>query len=116
MYLKRYHDIGISRRGPGGFIDYVLEKLPFSVDVIQTDNGPEFGSRFHHHVLDVERSNRIDAEEFYLMLDGVVIGDTKLFNDKLQGWENFYNFDLPHGALGGKTPNERLREKTTGSM
>jgi transposase InsO family protein len=70
------------------FVDYVLEKLPFGVEVVQTDNGPEFASRFHYHVLDagighvyikpatprlngkVERSHRIDQEEFYRMLDG----------------------------------------------
>jgi transposase InsO family protein len=46
------------------------------------------------------------------MLDGVLIDDTELFNDKLQEWERFYNFDRPHGALGGKTPYERLRERT----
>src|SRR5205807_8133656 len=28
------------------FADYVLEKLPFRVDVIQTDNGSEFQSGF----------------------------------------------------------------------
>ena len=28
------------------------ERLPFRVQVIQTDNGPEFGSAFHYHVLD----------------------------------------------------------------
>jgi transposase InsO family protein len=73
------------------FVDYVLEKLPFAVEVIQTDNGAEFQSQFHYHVLDrgighvyikpatprlngkVERSHRIDAEEFYRMLEGVVI-------------------------------------------
>lgn len=32
----------------------------------------------------MERSHRIDAEEFYRMLSGVVIDDTKLFNEKLQ--------------------------------
>jgi transposase InsO family protein len=113
------------------FIDYVFEKLPFRVEVVQTDNGTEFGSQFHYHVLDagaghvyikpatprlngkVERSHRIDAEEFYRMLDGVVIDDTALFNERLQEWEHFYNFERPHGALGGKTPYERLREKTT---
>jgi transposase InsO family protein len=112
------------------FIDYVFEKLPFRVEVVQTDNGAEFGSRFHYHVLDagvghshnkpstprlngkVERSHRIDAEEFYRMLDGVVIDDTAMFNDKLREWEDFYNFDRPHGALGGQTPYERLRQKT----
>ena len=40
------------------------------------------------------------------MLDGVVIDDTELFNDKLQEWEDFYNFDRPHGGLGGQTPYE----------
>jgi transposase InsO family protein len=112
------------------FLDYVLEKLPFKVEVIQTDHGAEFGSQFHYHVLDrgighvyikpatprlngkVERSHRIDQEEFYRMLEGVVIDDTGVFNDKLQEWEDFYNFNRPHGALGGQTPYERLREKT----
>lgn len=112
------------------FLDYVLEKLPFQVQVIQTDNGAEFQGAFHWHVLDrgighvyikpatprlngrVERSHRIDAEEFYRMLDGVVIDDTGLFNDKLQEWEDFYNFHRPHGGLGGQTPYERLRQKT----
>ena len=112
------------------FLDYVLEKLPFQVEVIQTDHGAEFGSQFHYHVLDrgighvyikpatprlngkVERSHRIDAEEFYRMLDGVVIDDTGLFNTRLKEWEDFYNFHRPHGALDGQTPYERLREKT----
>jgi transposase InsO family protein len=113
------------------FIDYVLEKLPFAVEVIQTDNGAEFQSQFHYHLLDrgighvyikpatprlngkVERSHRIDQEEFYRMLKGVVIDDTELFNDRLQEWEDFYNYNRPHGGLGGQTPYERLREKTT---
>jgi transposase InsO family protein len=112
------------------FLDYVLERLPFQVQVIQTDNGAEFQSQFHYQVLDkgaghvyikprtprlngkVERSHRIDAEEFYRMLDGVVIDDAKIFNDKLQEWENFYNYHRPHGGLGGQTPYERLRQKT----
>jgi transposase InsO family protein len=112
------------------FLDYVLERLPFRVEVIQTDNGAEFQSLFHYHVLDkgighhyikphtprlngkVERSHRIDAEEFYQLLDGVVIDDTKVFNDKLREWENFYNYHRPHGGLGGQTPYERLKQRT----
>ena len=47
------------------------------------------------------------------MLDGVVIDQAELFNDKLQEWEDFYNFNRPHGGLGGQTPYERLRQKTT---
>jgi transposase InsO family protein len=112
------------------FLDHVLARLPFRVEVIQTDNGPEFGASFHWHVLDkgighvyikprtprlngkVERSHRIDAEEFYRLLDGVVIDDTKVFNDKLQEWENFYNYHRPHGSLDGQTPYERLKQRT----
>ena len=112
------------------FLDYVLERLPFRVEVIQTDNGAEFRRRFHWHVLDrgighvyikprtprlngkVERSHRIDAEEFYRLLDGVVIDDTHVFNDKLQEWEDFYNYHRPHGGLDGQTPYERLKQRT----
>jgi hypothetical protein len=62
----------------------------------------------------VERSHRIDADEFYRLLDGVVIDDTGLFNERLREWENLYNFNRPHGGLGlgGQTPYERLRQKT----
>ena len=112
------------------FADYVLEKLPFEVQAIQTDNGSEFQSGFHWHVLDrgirhvyirpltprlngkVERSHRIDNEEFYRQLDGVVIDSAELFNDKLTEWESFYNYARPHGALAGQTPYERLKQKT----
>ena len=84
------------------FVDYVLEKLPFEVEAIQTDNGSEFQSSFHWHVLDrgirhiyikpasprlngkVERSHRIDAEEFYRGHLGVVLDSSELFNQKLQ--------------------------------
>jgi transposase InsO family protein len=116
------------------FVDYALERFPFRVDVIQTDNGSEFQAAFHWHVLDkgvgheyikpqtprlngkVERSHRIDAEEFYRLLDGVVIDDSKVFNEKLREWEHFYNYARPHGALGGQTPYERLRQKTTSDV
>ena len=112
------------------FADYVLERLPFRVEVIQTDNGAEFQSLFHYHLLDrgishdyikprtprlngkVERSHRIDNEEFYQLLDGMVIDDTKVFNDKLREWEDFYNYHRPHGGLNGQTPYERLKQRT----
>ena len=34
-------------------------------------------------------------------------------NNKLQEWEDYYNFQRPHGGLDGQTPYERLRQKTT---
>jgi len=108
------------------FIDYVAERLPFKIDTIQTDNGAEFQTMFHWHVLDkgfghtyirpatprlngkVERSHRIDAEEFYRLLDGVMIDDANVLNDKLRQWEDYYNYHRPHGGLGGRTPYEKL--------
>jgi transposase InsO family protein len=111
------------------FIDEAISRLPFRAEVIQTDNGSEFGSQFHWHLPDkgighvyirphrsklngkVERSHGIDEEEFYRLLDGVVVDDTNLFNDKVWEWENFYNYSRPHAALNGQTPYERFREK-----
>jgi transposase InsO family protein len=104
------------------FLDHVLSKPPFKVEIVQTDIGAEFQGAFHWHVLDkgvghvyirpatprlngkVELSRRIDNEEFYRLLEGVVIDDSELFNEKLQEWETFYNYDRPHGGLGGQTP------------
>ncbi|MCX5014915.1 helix-turn-helix domain-containing protein [Streptomyces sp. NBC_00555] len=59
----------------------------------------------------VERSHRIDSEEFYRLLEGQVIDEVSLFNTKLQEWEDYYNYDRPHGELAGQTPYERLRQK-----
>jgi transposase InsO family protein len=44
----------------------------------------------------------------------VIVGnDTQVFNERLQEWQDFYNYHRPHGSLGGQTPYERLRQKTT---
>lgn len=117
------------------FVDEVLRRLPFRVLVIQTDNGAEFQSRFHWHLesLDirhvyirprtphlngkVERSHRVDEQEFYQLLDKDGISDNiHLFNDKLREWEDYYNYHRPHGALDGQTPYERLMAKSTASL
>ncbi len=104
------------------FIDHVLSKLPFKVDKVQTDNGSEFGQSFHSHVLDkginhvyikpatprlngkVERSHRIDSEEFYRLHEGQVIDDVNLFNDKLQQWRGLLQLR--------STPRRPRRRKT----
>jgi transposase len=69
------------------FMDDVFKRLPFRVHVVQTDNGAEFQSRFHWHLETrdvrhvyirprtphlngkVERSHRVDDQEFYQLLD-----------------------------------------------
>jgi len=108
------------------FVNYVLDKFPFRVREIRTDNGHEFQAKFHWHVEDlgirhayikpsspqlngkVERSHRSDEQEFYQLL--TYKGDVDL-ETKLEEWERFYNLARPHGAFNGKTPYEALREK-----
>src|SRR3954447_15140606 len=113
------------------FIDDVRRRLPFRVQTVQTDNGAEFQTQFHGHLHDldiqhvyirprsphlngkVERSHRVDDQEFYQLLDADGIrDDIHLFNDKLKEWEDYYNYHRPHGALDGQTPYERLLAKT----
>ncbi len=38
------------------FLDYLLAKLPFRVEKIQTDNGAEFATQFHYHVLEGDQT------------------------------------------------------------
>ncbi len=106
------------------FIDYVTDKFPFRIHTIRTDRGHEFQALFHWHVEDkgmrhiyikprspelngkVERSHRTDQDEFYQLL--TYKGDVDL-EKKLKAWEDFYNFNRPHGSLNGKTPYEALK-------
>jgi transposase InsO family protein len=113
------------------FLDEVRNRLPFRIVVLQTDNGAEFQSNFHWHAesLDirhvyirprtphlngkVERSHRIDDQEFYQLIDqNGISDDIYLFNEKVREWEDYYNYHRPHGALQGQTPFERLIEKS----
>ncbi|HIF13087.1 MAG TPA: IS481 family transposase [Dehalococcoidia bacterium] len=108
------------------FLDHVIEKFPFRIHTVRTDRGHEFQAQFHWHLADqgirhvyikartpqlngkVERSHRTDKQEFYQLL--TYKGDVDL-QAKLAEWENFYNYQRPHGAFQGKTPYEALREK-----
>ena len=103
-------------------VDEVIRRLPFRVLAIQTDNGAEFQFRFHWHLEEhdirhvyirprtprlngkVERSHRVDDQEFYQLLDkDGIADDIRLFNDKLRAWEDYFNYRRPHGALDGQT-------------
>lgn len=101
------------------FVDHIMEKFPFRIREIRTDNGHEFQAKFHWHVEDhgirhayikrgtpqlngkVERSHRSDQQEFYQLLSYKVDVDLEA---KLSEWENFYNFNRPHGAFNEKHP------------
>jgi len=100
------------------FINYVVQKFPFRIKMIRTDNGHEFQTKFHWHVGElgmihvyikpatlrlngkVERSHLTDQREFYQMLDynsGKII---ITFSD--------------HTAHMGKTPYEKLKQRMLG--
>jgi transposase InsO family protein len=120
IYPKHNQDHAIK------FIDHVIHKMPFRINMVRTDNGHEFQARFHWHVMDqgidhvyikpgtprlngkVERSHRTDKEEFYQLIE---FTDDVDLNLKLQEWQNFYNMFRPHMAHDGKTPYEMLRLK-----
>ena len=90
------------------------------------ERGHEWQAQFHWHVEDqgirhvyikprspqlngkVERSHRSDQEEFYQLLAYTDDVDLK---SKLASWEEFYNFNRPHGAHQGGTPYEALKSK-----
>ena len=108
------------------FIEHIIEKFPFRIREVRTDNGHELQAKFHWHVEDsgvrhayikrgtpqlngkVERSHRSNQQESYQLLS--YKGDVDL-EVKLDEWERFYNFVRPHGAHNGKTPYEALRDK-----
>lgn len=108
------------------FVNHVVNKLPFRIKMVRTDNGHEFQALFHWHLKDigiehayikkgtprlngkVERSHRTDGEEFYQLL---TYKDDVDLNKKLQSWENYYNFDRPHMSKNGATPYEVLKQK-----
>ena len=115
-----------------GFLDYVTERLPFPVEVIQTDNGAESPDRLrlararprHRPRLHQARHSQAQRQPRTLaphrrrgvlcrLLDGVTIDDTDMFNDRLRAWEGYYNFERPHGGLDGQTPYGRLKQKTS---
>lgn len=110
------------------FIDHVVERFPFRIHTVRTDNGHEFQTKFHWHVEDqgirhvsmkpaspnlngkVERSHLTDKLEFYQFLEYT---DDVDLSEKLAAWEEFYNVHRPHGGLAGLTPYEILNEKMT---
>tara|TARA_R110001632_G_scaffold82802_2_gene183615 strand:- start:28876 stop:29370 length:495 start_codon:yes stop_codon:yes gene_type:complete len=106
------------------FLNYVVEKFPFRIKTIRTDNGHEFQTKFNAHIADlgleqvyfkpgtprlngkVERSHLTNKREFYQCLEYV---DDVDLNKKLPQWESYYNFLRPHTAHYRKTPYEKLQ-------
>ncbi len=106
------------------FLASVREKAPFALKLIQSDNGHEFGRKMDawckrhgiRHVFThkarpvenghVERSHRIDEEEFWSVGGhGLTTDDLRL---NFAAYMVMYNNERPHWGLGGKTPMEAL--------
>jgi transposase InsO family protein len=101
----------------------ILQRLPFTPDFIQTDNGLEFQGRFHafclnrnmqHHMIHkstpnenavIERTFRTDEEEFFFMMERAPLDYDELrfwFSE----WLHEYNYERPHLGIDLKTPYE----------
>ncbi len=126
---SRYLVLGIaSRRGAAGtltFLDQVLEEMPFAIQRIQTDRGPEFFAevvqrrrmaeairfrpirpRSPHLNGKVERAQRTVLEEFWAAAD-LKASDIE---QQLWHWVHHYNWHRPHESLGGRCPIDRICE------
>ncbi len=107
-----------------GFIDTLLERMPFPIKTIHVDGGLEF-----HHVFEeechrkgirlfvlpprspklnghVERAQRTHIEEFYEVMDANF--EISNLDRALLKWEKVYNTIRPHQSLGYPTPQEFL--------
>lgn len=113
-------------RTASGFIDTLLERMPFPIKAIQVDGGSEFQDAFETEcqrrgiklfVLPprspklnghVERAQRTHAEEFYEVTDTSF--DLPELNRALLKWEVVYDTVRPSQALGYLTPLEYLEQ------
>lgn len=123
--VLRYHSSLLSKNG-ADFLRVCLEKFPFPIKAIQTDNGKEFKKDFEkscselsmpHYFIEarkpkqntyVENSHGSDEREFYQQ--GNVDKDIKMMNKALEQWEYTWNFVRPHEALNYLTPDEYLNK------
>jgi transposase InsO family protein len=103
-----------------GFLDTILERMPFPVKAIQVDGGSEFMAEFEDACKErrirlfvlpprspklnghVERSNRTHKEEFYYRLTST--NTLAQVSKLLRRWEDVHNTYRPHQALGQITP------------
>ena len=121
--VLKVHD-ACNQRTAIRFLDEVRHRLPFRIHVIQTDNGAEFQSQFHWHAeaLDirhvyirprtprlngkVERSPRVDDQQFYQLLDRQGISDDiHLFNVQRQAAGVGGLLQLPPSARSARRAN-----------
>jgi transposase InsO family protein/transposase-like protein len=114
-----------SSRSAAAFLATVIERLPFEVEAIQTDNGSEYMGEFHRAVAEagiahffsyphcpkhnayVERQIQTEIDEFHSLVEPVL--EVEEFNDLLVAWDRFFNEVRPHQSLGYLTPMAYFR-------
>jgi len=109
-----------------GFIDVLLQRMPFPIRAIQVDGGSEFQDAFERECQErgiklfvlpprspklnghVERAQRTHTEEFYEVTEANF--EIRELNQALLEWEKVYNTIRPHQALGYLTPQQFLEQ------
>lgn len=104
----------------------ILNRLPFTPDFIQTDNGLEFQGRFHaycaarglhHHLIHkstpnenavIERTFRTDEEEFFFRMKQAP-KDYDELRSMFADFLYWYNYKRIHLGINLKTPFEVIR-------
>lgn len=123
--ILRYYFSLASKNG-ANFLRFCLQRFPFQIRNIQTDNGPEFLKHFDnlckelnipHYFIEprhpkqntyVENSHGSDEKEFYQQSN--ICSDIKEMQKRLEQWEYTWNYVRPHEALGYLTPDEYLNK------
>jgi len=123
--VLRYYSSLLSKNG-ADFLKYCIQKFPFTIQAIQTDNGKEFLKDFDklcgelslpHYFIEarhpkqntyVENSHGSDEREFYQQ--GNVDKNIEEMNRMLEEWEHNWNYVRPHQSLNYLTPDEYLQK------
>ena len=122
--VARYRVVGVRATATAGtakeFLSEARERFPFAIAALQIDGGSEWMAAFEQAcqvaqlplwVLPprsprlnghVERANRTHREEFWECSDGDL--DLPVVPSALRDWEDVYNRERPHHALGLRTP------------
>ena len=114
------------------FLKQLLQRAPFVVTEIQTDNGSEFAHYFHEACVSldithyhtyprspkmnafIERFNRTLSEECLIYNRALMRDDVDGFNTTLGEWLHWYNHERPHEGLGLRAPMEYYRSLLVG--
>jgi transposase InsO family protein len=116
------------------FLDHVVQRLPYRVEAVLTDNAMAFTMRYAHHADRLTRFQQACAslgirhyvlkpyapqsngkvERFFRTIDDECLNVRPLFtfaarSRAVEDFVRYYNYERPHLSLGGMTPVERRK-------